>query len=111
MFSIPIEVRANWLFRLTDPFASGAYLPGKANLKIMLAFYWLLLLDVTETVTSIEQSALERPGNYAKLMIFTVAAWSFAARRARGARARIPGLNFDEQPEPAIAGLGLSTRN
>ncbi len=174
-FSIPVEVRANWLFRLTDPFASGAYLsatrkalvafalapvllfsapaylavwhwpralghlaflaalgflvielaltgfakvpftcsylPGKANLKIMFGVYWLLLLGVRETVTSIEESALESPGNYAKLMILTVAAWSFAARRARGARARIPALTFDEQPEPAIAGLGLSTRN
>ena len=77
----------------------------------MFGVYWLLLLGVTEAVTSIEQSALESPGNYAKLMISTVAAWSFAARRARGARARIPALNFDEQPEPAIAGLGLSTRN
>jgi hypothetical protein len=35
-FSIPVELRANWLFRLTDPFASGAYL-GAAR-KTLIAF-------------------------------------------------------------------------
>ena len=35
-FSIPAELRANWLFRLTDPFASGAYL--SAARKTLVAF-------------------------------------------------------------------------
>jgi hypothetical protein len=35
-FSIPMEVRANWLFRLTDPFTSGTYL--KAARKALLLF-------------------------------------------------------------------------
>jgi hypothetical protein len=35
-FSIPTEVRANWLFRMTDPFGSGAYL--NAARKALLLF-------------------------------------------------------------------------
>jgi len=36
-FSIPIEVRANWLFRLTDPFAHGAYLNATRKTLLLLA--------------------------------------------------------------------------
>jgi hypothetical protein len=174
-FSIPIEVRANWLFRLTDPFQSGAYLnaarktlllfavapvaviaapvymalwpwpralghaaflaafgllivelaltgfakvpftcsylPGKANLKIMFGVYWGLLIIVSELVTDVEQAGLRNPANYAWLMGVTLLLWLAAALRARGARARIPSLNFEEQPEPALVGLGLAGRN
>jgi hypothetical protein len=172
-FSIPMEVRANWLFRLTDPFDRGAYLdatrktllwlalapvvaiaapvymavwpwpralghaafltafglltielaltgfakvpftcsylPGKANLKIMFGVYWGLLIMVSELVTSIEQASLRNPSSYTRLMLVMLFAWLLAARRARGARAGIPALSFEEQPEPAIAGLGLTT--
>jgi hypothetical protein len=174
-FSIPIEVRANWLFRLTDPFGSGAYLyaarktlllfavapvvaiaapfymaawswpralghtaflaalgllivevaltgfakvpftcsylPGKANLKIMFGVYWGLLIIVSELVTDVEQAGLRNPENYARLMCVTLLAWLIAARRARGARTRIPALSFEEQPEAALVGLGLAGRN
>jgi hypothetical protein len=41
----------------------------------------------------------------------TLLAWLVAARRGRGARARIPALSFEEQPEPAVVGLGLAGRN
>ncbi len=171
-FSIPIELRANWLFRLTDPFGRAdylaasrkalilfallpvtaiatpfylavwppakalghmaflavfgllvielvltrfakvpftcSYLPGRANLKIMFGVYWGLLIIVSEMVTDFERTALRHPAAYAKLMAFTVGAWLFAAYRARGARAGIPALSFDEQPEPAVMGLGLT---
>jgi len=171
-FSIPIEVRANWLFRLTDPFSGGAYLdatrktlllltlapvvaiaapayvavwpwpralghaaflaavglliielaltgfakvpftcsylPGKANLKIMFGVYWGLLIIVSEIVTDIEQRALRHPAGYAWLMGITLVAWLVAALRGRWARARIPALSFEEQPEPAVVGLGLA---
>jgi hypothetical protein len=174
-FSIPIEVRANWLFRLTDPFARDAYLdatrktlllfavapvvaiaapiymavwpwpkalghaaflaafslltielaltgfakvpftcsylPGKANLKIMFGVYWGLLIIVSELVTDVEQAGLRRPASYAWLMGVTLLLWLIAARRARWARARIPALSFEEQPEPALVGLGLAGRN
>ena len=36
-FSIPIEVRANWLFRLTDPFSRGAYLDATRKTLLLLA--------------------------------------------------------------------------
>ncbi|HXM43281.1 MAG TPA: hypothetical protein VN924_18740 [Bryobacteraceae bacterium] len=36
-FSIPIEVRANWLFRLTDPFSSGAYLNATRTTLLLFA--------------------------------------------------------------------------
>ena len=171
-FSIPMEVRANWLFRLTDPFARGAYLratrttllwlalapvvaiaapiymavwpwpralghvaflaafgllvvelaltgfakvpftcsylPGKANLKIMFGVYWGLLIIVSEMVTEVEQRALEHPVGYAWLMGITLAAWLVAALRGRWARARITALSFEDQPEPAVVGLGLA---
>ena len=174
-FSIPIEVRANWLFRLTDPFGGGAYLdaarktlllfalapvvaiaapiymavwpwpralghmaflvafglltielaltgfakvpftcsylPGKANLKIMFGVYWGLLIIVSELVTGVEQAGLRRPASYAWLMVITLLAWLVAARRAHWARARIPSLSFEEQPEPALLGLGLAGRS
>jgi hypothetical protein len=174
-FSIPIEVRANWLFRLTDPNGRGAYLdatrktlllfavvpvmaiaapiymavwpwpralghaaflaafgllvielaltgfakvpftcsylPGKANLKIMFGVYWGLLIVVSELVTDVEQAGLRNPANYARLMGVTLLAWLVAAWRARGARARIPALSFEEQPEPAVVGLGLAGPN
>ena len=174
-FSIPIEVRANWLFRLTDPNGRGAYLdatrktlllfavvpvmaiaapiymavwpwpralghaaflaafgllvielaltgfakvpftcsylPGKANLKIMFGVYWGLLIIVSELVTDVEQAGLRNPANYARLMGATLLAWLVAAWRARGARARIPALSFEEQPEPAVVGLGLAGPN
>jgi hypothetical protein len=174
-FSIPIEVRANWLFRLTDPNGRGAYLdatrktlllfavapvvaiaapiymavwpwpralghaaflaafgllmielaltgfakvpftcsylPGKANLKIMFGVYWGLLIIVSELATDVEQAGLRNPANYAKLMGVTLLAWLVAAWRGRGTRARIAALSFEEQPEPAVVGLGLGGRN
>jgi hypothetical protein len=173
-FSIPVEVRANWLFRLTDPFSRGAYvdaarkamlwlalapvlamaapiymavwpwpralghigflaafgllaielaltgfakapftcsyLPGKANLKIMFGVYWGLLIIVSELVDDVEQAGLRSPANYAWLMGVTLLAWLAAAYRGRWARARIPALRFEEQPEPAVLGLGLAGR-
>ncbi|MGA2737872.1 MAG: hypothetical protein ABSG65_10530, partial [Bryobacteraceae bacterium] len=173
-FAIPMEVRANWLFRLTDPFGSAAYLnaarktlllfavapvvaiaapvylalwpwlralghtaflavfgllivelaltgfakvpftcsylPGKANLKIMFGVYWGLLIIVSELVTDVEQAALRHPRSYAWLMGITLLLWLAAAARARGARARIPALNFEEQPEPAVLTLGLAQK-
>jgi hypothetical protein len=36
-FSIPMEVRANWLFRLTDPFAGGAYLHAARKTLLLFA--------------------------------------------------------------------------
>ena len=171
-FSIPMEVRANWLFRLTDPFGRGeyldaarktllwlavapvvavatpiymavwpwpralghaaflaafgllmielaltgfakvpftcSYLPGKANLKIMFGVYWGLLIMVAELVTGIEQTSLRNPSSYMMLMAVMLLAWLVAVRRARGARARVPGLSFEEQPEPAVVSLGLA---
>jgi hypothetical protein len=171
-FSIPVELRANWLFRLTDPFGGGAYLaasrktlllsalapvlilsapvylaiwpwpraaahvafltvfglliielaltgfakvpftcsylPGRANLKIMFGVYWGLLIIVSELVTQIENQALRE--GYGKLMAVTIGAWLVAAYRSRGAHARIPSLTFEEQPEPAVVGLGLSAQ-
>ncbi|MGC9951817.1 MAG: hypothetical protein ABSF64_36185 [Bryobacteraceae bacterium] len=171
-FSIPVEVRANWLFRLTDPIGGGAYLaatrktllwlavapvvavaapiymavwpwpralghagflaafgllivelaltgfakvpftcsylPGKANLKIMFGVYWGLLIIVSELVTDVEQAGLRDRAAYAWLMGITLLAWLAAAYRGRWARARIPALSFEEQPEPAVAGLGLA---
>lgn len=174
-FSVPTEVRGNWLFRVTDPFSGGAYLnatrktllllalapvvaiaaptymavwpwpralghaaflaafgllmielaltgfskvpftcsylPGKANLKIMFGVYWGLLIIVSEIVTDIEQRALNRVASYAWLMGITLLAWLAAARRGRWVRARVPSLSFEEQPEPAVFGLGLAARN
>lgn len=171
-FSIPIEVCANWLFRLTDPFGSGAYLnatrmtlllfaaapvvaiavpiymavwpwpralghaaflaafgllivelaltgfakvpftcsylPGKVNLKIMFGVYWGLLIIVSELVTDVEQAGLRRPASFVWLMGITLLLWLVAGRRAHGARARIPELSFEEQPEPALVALGLA---
>ena len=174
-FSIPVDPRANWLFRLTNPFgrsvylratrkmlvlfalvpvtaiaapvylavwpwprAAGhlaflvlfgllvvelaltnfakvpftcSYLPGRANLKIMFGVYWGLLNMVSELVTGIEGAALRDPWSYARLMAVTGLVWLAAAYWARGVRARIPALSFEEQPEPAVAGLGLAGRN
>ncbi len=171
-FSIPIEVRANWLFRLTDPNGRSAYLdatrktlllfavvpvvaiaapiyaavwpwpralghcaflglfgllivelaltgfakvpftcsylPGKANLKIMFGVYWGLLIMVSELVTDVEQAGLRNPTNYAWLIGVTLLVWLAAAYRGRWARARIPALSFEEQPEPDVLGLGLA---
>lgn len=36
-FSIPLEVRANWLFRLTDPFSRAAYLSATRKTLLLLA--------------------------------------------------------------------------
>jgi hypothetical protein len=171
-FSIPMEVRANWLFRLTDPIAGGAYLsaarttllllalapvvavaapvylavwpwpralghvmflaafglliielaltgfakvpftcsylPGKANLKIMFGVYWGVLIIASEVATGIEQRALNHAAGYEWLMGITLLAWLAAALRGRWARAHIPALSFEEEPEPAILGLGLA---
>ncbi len=173
-FSIPIEVRANWLFRLTDAQGRGgylaatrktlvlvalapvvviaapcylavwpwqralghlafllvfglliielalagfakvpftcSYLPGRANLKIMFGVYWGLLIIVSEIVTEIEREGLRSGTAYAWVMGITLVAWLGVAVRGRGARAKIPALSFEEQPEPAVADLGLSLR-
>jgi hypothetical protein len=170
-FSIPVEVRANWIFRLTDSSAAAvylpaarraliafalapvvtvsaiiygslwswhravghilfltvfgllvielaltgfakvpftcAYLPGKANLKVMFGVYWALLLGVSDLVTDIERVALRSGSGWAKLMIVVVLGWLWAARRGRGARAAISSVSFEEQPEAAILTLGL----
>jgi hypothetical protein len=171
-FSIPAELRANWLFRLTDPFAAGAYLsaarktlivfglapavvistvayasiwpapraighvvfvaacglvvielaltrfakvpftcayvPGRANLKLMFGVYWALLLAFSELITSFEHEALKNPSNYTKLLIATAIVGGWAYRRSRGARADIAALTFEEQPEPAVLRLGIA---
>jgi hypothetical protein len=85
-----------------------SYLPGKANLKIMFGVYWGLLIIVSEIVTDVEQRALDHTLGYAWLMGITLLAWLAAALRGRWARARIPALRFEEQPEPAVVGLGLA---
>jgi hypothetical protein len=36
-FSIPIELRANWLFRMTDPLRGGAYLRATRKVLLMVA--------------------------------------------------------------------------
>ena len=169
-FSIPMELPANWLFRLAGPFGGRAYLaasrktllwfalapvavlsaaiyplvwpwpkaaghvafltvfglliielaltgfdkipftcsylPGKANLKIMFGVYWGLLIIVSEVVTAIEIDALRH--GFGRLMAVTLAAWLAAAGRARRVRSRVSSLRFEEQPEPAVAGLGLA---
>jgi len=174
-FSIPVELRANWLFRLTDPSGRGAYLaatrktllllalapvvaiaapiymavwpwprawghagflaafgllvvelvltgfakvpftcsylPGKANLKIMFGVYWGRLIIVSELVTDVEQAGLRSASSYAWLMGITLLAWLAAAYRGRWARARIPALSFEEQPEPDVMILGLAARS
>jgi hypothetical protein len=174
-FSIPIELRANWLFRLSDLSSSGvylgaarkallafalapvliisvpvylavwpwpralehmaflaalgllivelaltrfakvpftcSYLPGKANLKIMFGVYWGMLIMLSELITGFEQSALRDRSSYARLMTVTLVAWIVAAWRGHGVRAGISALRFEEQPEPALVGLGLASRN
>jgi hypothetical protein len=45
------------------------------------------------------------------MMGITLLAWLAAAFRGRWARQRIAALNFEEQPEPAVLGLGLALRN
>jgi len=173
-FSIPVELRANWLFRLTDSFAGGAYLdatrkalllfalapvtaiaapvylalwpwpralghilflavfglliielallrfakvpftcsylPGRANLKIMFGVYWGVLIIASELITDFEHRALQHPKSYAALMAVTLTAWLIAVWRTRGARAEVPTLSFEEQPEPAVVALGLAGR-
>jgi hypothetical protein len=170
-YSIPIEVRANWIFRLTDSYAAGvylsasrraliafalapvvalsaltyavfwpwpkalghvtfltvfglliielsltqfakvpftcAYLPGKANLKVMFGVYWALLLAVSEFVGDIERAALTSVSGWVTLMIAVVLAWVWAARRTRSAGATVGSVSFEEQPEAAILTLGL----
>lgn len=170
-FSIPTEVRANWLFRMTDPFGSGAYLsaarkalllfavvpvvaisaaiygamwpcwkaiahvgfiaaiglllvevalwdwnkvpftcaylPGKANLKVMFGIYWGLLWFLSQFVIIIEDRALKTPAGYAVLMAITLAAWLRVAYLASAARAEFSGLQFEEEPEPAVRTLGI----
>jgi len=85
-----------------------SYLPGRANLKIMFGVYWGLLIIVSELVTYFEEAALRNPASYMKLIAITTACWLLAAQRARGARAYIPALTFEEQPEPEVVGLGLA---
>ena len=84
-----------------------AYLPGKANLKIMFGVYWALLLAVSDLVTSVEQVALRSVSGWAKLMIFVLLVWLWAARRTRRARAAITSVSFEEQPDAPIMTLGL----
>lgn len=47
-FSIPVELRANWLFRLTDPFANGAYL--RAARKTLLIFALLPVVTLSACI-------------------------------------------------------------
>ena len=49
-FSIPAEVRANWLFRMTDPFGSGAYL--SAARKALLLFAVAPVLAISAAIYS-----------------------------------------------------------
>jgi hypothetical protein len=49
-FSIPTEVRANWLFRMTDPFRSGAYL--SAARKALLLFAVAPVLAISAAIYS-----------------------------------------------------------
>ena len=77
----------------------------------MFGVYWGLLIMVSELVTDMEQAGLRNRANYARMMGATLLVWLVAMYRGRGARARIPALNFEEQPEPAVVGLGLSGPN
>jgi len=44
-FSIPTEVRANWLFRMTDPFGSGAYLSAARKALFLFAVVPVLAIS------------------------------------------------------------------
>jgi hypothetical protein len=45
-FSIPVELRANWLFRLTDPFGGGAYLAATRKTLLLFALAPVVALSV-----------------------------------------------------------------
>jgi hypothetical protein len=77
----------------------------------MFGVYWGMLIMLSELITGFEQTALRDRSTYARLMTVTLGAWLVAAWRARGVRAGIPALRFEEQPEPALVGLGLAGRN
>jgi len=74
----------------------------------MFGVYWGLLIIVSELLTDAEIAGLRNPANYAWLMGFTLVAWLAIALRGRLARARMPALTFDEQPEPEVLELGLA---
>jgi hypothetical protein len=84
-----------------------AYLPGKANLKVMFGIYWGLLWFLSQFVIIIEDRALKTPAGYAVLMAITLAAWLRVAYLASAARAEFSGLQFEEEPEPAVRTLGI----
>ena len=97
------------LVRFTKVPFTCAYLPGRANLKLMFGVYWGLLIIVSELVTDIEQHALSSPKGYTALMTITVAAWLAAFYRTRAGRARTPAVSFEDQPEAPVLTLGLTS--
>ncbi len=87
-----------------------SYLPGKANVKLLAAGYFLAFLIYAYSMADLEAWLLPRPW---RLMVFCatvligLAAWDGWTQRSHGAAGRSLAFRFEEDPDPAVLTLDL----
>jgi len=87
-----------------------SYLPGKANVKLLGAGYFLAFLIYAYYMADLEARLLQRPSYlivFSAAVLVWLAAWDWwATRRNRGAH-RGFAFRFEDDPEPTVRTLGL----
>ncbi len=86
-----------------------SYLPGKANLSTRWFFYWFGFATYAYTMASLEAWALQRPLRMAWLYLAGGAVVALAIHLRNRLLNEGFNLVFEEEPEPAVLTLNLST--
>jgi len=90
------------------PFACS-YQPGKAYITVLGVFYWLAFTTYAYTMATLERWLLRDAVRWIVFMAFTLATLGALILRRKTRLAHGPGLIYEDEPNPDVQTLGLST--
>jgi hypothetical protein len=85
-----------------------AYMPGKANVRLLWPLYLTLFTTYAYTMAELELWLLQRPGLFA-VSIATLVVAAFVVSRASARIGRSDSLLFEQEPEEEATTLALSS--
>jgi hypothetical protein len=86
-----------------------SYQPGKAYITVLGVFYWLAFTTYAYTMATLERWLLRDAVRWIVFMAFTLATLGGLILRRKTRLARGPGLMYEDEPNPDVQTLGLST--
>lgn len=85
-----------------------SHLPGKANLPLMGAIYWLVFAFYAYLMASLEKWMFNEPVAWIVVLGIEVIILNRIIAHRNRSLARGPGVEYEDQPIPAVQTLGLS---